>query len=286
RAEANGYFGTRVVPRAGASLALLQGRGFWGETRFRTFYGEGIVEPRFDQLFNDQFGDFGNPSLKPEASKTWSLGLEQKLANDRIKITGEYFSNRFYDIISFAFCSPEPPPAPPMTNTCGIAIPGAPPSFGFFFNTDRARARGTNLAAESQVLSWLHLAASYDYDDSRVLKSPNASDPALIAGNRLLRRPVNSGTLTAIASWRRVGFSLSSYFTGQRTDSDFLFLGLTHTPGYARFDLTTRYQIAHGVSAYIRAANLLDKQYQDALGYPALGREVRAGMNYRFPGKN
>jgi vitamin B12 transporter len=286
RAEANGYFGTRVVPRAGASLALLQGRGFWGETCFRTFYGEGIVEPRFDQLFNDQFGDFGNPSLKPEASKTWSLGLEQKLANDRIKITGEYFSNRFYDIISFAFCSPEPPPAPPMTNTCGIAIPGAPPSFGFFFNTDRARARGTNLAAESQVLSWLHLAASYDYDDSRVLKSPNASDPALIAGNRLLRRPVNSGTLTAIASWRRVGFSLSSYFTGQRTDSDFLFLGLTHTPGYARFDLTTRYQIAHGVSAYIRAANLLDKQYQDALGYPALGREVRAGMNYRFPGKN
>ena len=30
----------------------------------------------------------------------------------------------------------------------------------------------------------------------------------------------------------------------------------------------------------------LDKFYQDALGYPALGREVRVGMNYRFGGKN
>jgi len=32
--------------------------------------------------------------------------------------------------------------------------------------------------------------------------------------------------------------------------------------------------------------NLLDKFYQDALGYPALGRETRVGMNYRFGGKN
>jgi vitamin B12 transporter len=286
RAEANGYFGTRVVPRAGASLALRQGRGFWGETRLRAFYGEGIKEPRFDQLFNDQFGDFGNPSLKPEASKTWSLGLEQKLANDRIKITGEYFSSRFYNVISFAFCFPEPPPAPPMTNTCGITISGAPPSFGYYFNTDRARARGTNLAAESQVLSWLHLAVSYGYDDSRVLKSPFASDPALIAGNRLIRRPVDSGTFSIIAGWRRVGFSLSSYFTGQRTDTDFLGLGLNHTPGYARFDLAAHYEVAHGVLAYVRAANLFDKQYQDALGYPGLGRELRVGMTYRFPGRN
>jgi outer membrane cobalamin receptor len=85
RAEANGNFGTRVVPRAGASLALLQGRGFWGETRLRAFYGEGIKEPRFDQLYSDQFGDIGNPTLKPEASKTWSVGLEQHLGDGRVQ---------------------------------------------------------------------------------------------------------------------------------------------------------------------------------------------------------
>jgi vitamin B12 transporter len=279
RAEANGYFGTRVVPRAGASLALLQGRGFWGETRLRAFYGEGIVEPRFDQLFNDQFGDFGNPSLKPEASKTWSVGLEQKLANDRVKISAEYFSSRFYDLISFAFCET-------LNNFCNLPLLGGGASFGYFFNTDRARARGVNTTAESQVLRWLHLAASYTYDDTRVLVAAEPFDLTQLPGNRLARRPVNSGTLSAIAAWHRVGFTLSSYFTGQRTDSDFLGLGLNHTPGYARFDLTARYQLPRGISTYIRAVNLLDKQYQDALGYPALGRELRVGMNYRFPGKN
>jgi len=33
-------------------------------------------------------------------------------------------------------------------------------------------------------------------------------------------------------------------------------------------------------------ANLFDRSYQDALGYPALGRELRVGMNYRFGGHN
>src|SRR5579864_8789804 len=106
RAEANANFGTRVVPRAGASLILLYGKGFRGDTLFRVFYGQGIKEPRFDQIFGDNFGDFGNPSLKPEASKTWTIGLEQKLLSDRVRLTAEYFSSRFYDIVTFAFCSP------------------------------------------------------------------------------------------------------------------------------------------------------------------------------------
>lgn len=283
RAEANGNFGTRVVPRVGVSLALLQGRGFWGETRLRAFYGEGIKEPRFDQLYSDAFGDIGNPNLKPEASKTWSVGLEQNLAEGRVKLTGEYFSNRFYDLISFAFCTPLDPPA--TGNTCNIVVPNAPPSFGYFFNTDRARARGANLAVDSRLLRWLRLKGNYTYDNSRVLEAPNTFDPTSLPGNRLARRPVNSGAVALLAGWWRFTGSLAGYFTGQRTDSDFLGLGLTHTPGYARFDFATNYNFGRGFDGFIRVQNLFDKQYQDALGYPALGREVRVGMKYRFGGK-
>ena len=141
RAEDNADFGTRVVPRAGASLLARYGGGVWGETLFRVFYGQGIKEPRFDQIYGDNFGDYGNPSLKPEASKTWTVGVDQKLLHDRIRLSADYFSSRFYNIVSFAFCEP----ITATTNTCGITIPNAPPSFGFFFNTDRARARGINL---------------------------------------------------------------------------------------------------------------------------------------------
>lgn len=277
RAEANGNFGTRVVPRVGASLALLQGRGFWGETRFRAFYGQGIKEPRFDQLYDDQFGDLGNPNLKPEASKAWSVGVEQKLAHDRAKFTLEYFSSRFYNIISFAFCGS-------FNNFCDLPITGLP-SFGYYFNTDRARARGISLSGEVRATNWLRFTGNYTYDDSLIQIAADPFDPTLQAGNRLARRPLNSGSLAALTGWRRFAFTLSGYFTGQRTDSDFLFLGLDHTPGYARFDLAATYQLPHGVSAYFRVANLLDKAYQDALGYPALGRELRVGMHYRFGGK-
>jgi vitamin B12 transporter len=284
RAEANGNFGTRVVPRVGVSLMLLQGRGFWGETRLRAFYGQGIKEPRFDQLYNDQFGDFGNPTLKPESSKTWSIGIEQKLWDNRVILSGEYFSNRYYNLISFAFCLPELPPA--TGNTCGVFIPGAPPSFGYYFNTDRARARGTNISAEAKIARWLMVSGSYSYDDSLVLAALNTFDPTEVAGNRLARRPVNSGTLSARAGWRRVNVTFSSYFTGRRTDSDFLGLQLNHTAGYARFDLASSYDLGKGLTTFVRAANLFDKSYEDALGYSGLGREVLVGMKYRFGGRN
>jgi vitamin B12 transporter len=274
RAEANANFGTRVVPRAGTSLALRLGKGFLGDTRLRAFYGQGIKEPRFDQTFGSNACFPGNPSLRPERSKTWSVGLEQKLASDRMIFSADYFSNRFYDIVSFEST------APPPGSSCGF--------FGTFFNTDLARARGLNLTAVARPLRWLSVTANYTHDDSRVLVSPSAFDPALIAGNRLIRRPPNSGSLTLNAAFRRLNVNLAGYFTGVRTDSDFLFVGLnlTRNPGYSRFDLAASYNLGRGVSIYTRATNLLDKLYQDALGYPALGRDVRVGMSYRFSGRN
>jgi outer membrane cobalamin receptor len=272
RAEANGNFGTRVVPRAGASWVAHFGQGFWGHTRLRTFYGQGVKEPDLFQSFGFDPCDPGNPNLRPERSRTWIAGFDQKLAGDRWKISAEYFQNRFYDIISFGAAT-----APPGSN-CSF--------YGSFFNTDLARARGTTLSAETKPYSWLGLTGSYTYDDSRVLKSPNAFDPALVAGNRLFRRPVHSGSLLLDAAYRSVRLNLAGYFSGRRTDSDFLFLGMSHYPGYARFDLATSYDLRTYLSFYARLTNLFDKRYQEALGYPALGRDFRLGMNYRFSGRN
>jgi len=285
RAEANANFGTRVVPRIGGSVVARYGTRMVGDTLVRAFYGQGIKEPRFDQTLGDNFGDLGNPSLKPESSKNWSAGVEQKLLNDRVRLTADYFYNSFYNIVSFAFCFPDP--TNPAGNSCGLTIPGASATgFGFFFNTDRALARGISVSGESKFTRWLNVAGNYTYDDTRVLKAPNAFDPTEQPGNHLLRRPVNSGSLTANGQWRRVGVTIGGYFTGVRTDSDFLQLGLTRNPGYARFDVAGHYDLGHGVLLYARAQNLFDKQYQDALGYPALGRDARVGVRYTFKGRD
>jgi outer membrane cobalamin receptor len=279
RAEDNQNFGTRVVPRLGGAFVIHMGQGLWGDTRLRAFYGQGIKEPRLDQSFGTDPCFPGNPALRPERSRTWDAGIEQKLASDRVRVSAEYFQNRFYDITSFTFCftgGPCPVAPPPA---CGFG-------FGTYFNTDLARARGANIEIEARPARWLSVAVSYSYDDTRVLVSPNAFDPAEIPGNRLLRRPLNSGSLILNAAYRRLNWNFAGYFTAPRTDSDFLGLGLTRDAGYARFDIATSYDFGRGVSAYGRVANLFDKQYQDAIGFPALGREVRVGMNYRFGGKD
>ena len=61
RAEDNADFGTRVVPRAGASYALRIAQGAFGDTRLHASYGQGIVEPRFDQSFGIDPCFPGNP---------------------------------------------------------------------------------------------------------------------------------------------------------------------------------------------------------------------------------
>ena len=272
RAEANGSFGTRVVPRVGAVLALRYGKGFWGDTRLRTSYGEGIKEPGLEQSFATDSCDPGNPSLRPERSRTYYVGFEQFLDSDKLRLSADYFTNRFRDVISFA---------------SGAITPGCPFGTGNFFNTDLARARGVNFSLESRPFRWLAIRGNYSYDDTRVLKSANPfADPALQPGNPLLRRPLNSGSLNLNIGWRRMNWNFSGYFTGRRTDSNFVDPTQFENPGYARFDLATSYLIAGGISFTGRVTNLFDKQYQDAIGFPALGRDFRLGFNYRFSGRN
>ncbi len=279
RIEGNDYFGTRAVPRVGANYLLRQAHGTFGDTRLRAFYGRGIKEPRLDQTYGTDPCDPGNLSLKPESSKNWSAGFDQKLLGDRVKLSADYFSNRFYDIVSFAFCLPEAP--------CPVTPPpGCSFGYGNYFNTDLARARGTNIDAEVRATRWLFVRGNYTYDDSLVIQSPNASDPALLPGNQLLRRPANSGSVTLSATFHRFNATFAGYFVGERTDSDFLGLGLTRNPGYARFDISASYNFYHGLFVYARATNLFDKTYQDALGYPALGRDARIGLRYQFSGRN
>jgi outer membrane cobalamin receptor len=272
RAEDNTTFGTRVVPRAGAVFALRHSTGFWGDTRVRFSYGQGFKEPSLDESFGSDPCFPGNNTLRPERSRTIDAGIDQFLASDKLRLSATYFDNRFRDIVSFTFDS--------------ITTPACPFGTGTFFNTDLARARGVNLSGDLRPRQWLSIKGNYSFDDSRVLQAPNAFASVELPGNHLLRRPVNSGSLIFNAVFRAWTLSLTGYFTGSRTDSDFLGFGLTRNPGYARFDIASSYALGRGISLYARATNLFDKQYQDAMGFPALGRDVRVGMNYRSSGKN
>ena len=272
RAEDNTNFGTRVVPRVGGVYALRYSNAFLSDTRLRVSYGQGLEEPTIFESFSQDPCNPGNPALRPQQSRTVNAALDQFLSGNRVRLSIGFFDSEFHNLIN------------------QLVGPANPMCFGgnemLYFNTDFARARGFNWAGEAHLLRWLSIKGNYSHDNSRVLQTiPNA--PAVEQpGNHLLRRPVNSGNLWLNAAYRRFNFNVNAYITGPRTDSDFDGLGLTRNPGYARFDVATSCFLARGISFYGRVTNLFDKQYQDAIGFPALGRDYRLGLNYRFSGRN
>jgi outer membrane cobalamin receptor len=272
RVDGNGFYGVRAVPRVGAAYALRDGEGFWGATRLRASYGLGIKEP---ELLPPDC----SPQLNPERSRTVDAGFDQALASDRIHFSATAFFNRFQDIVSFANVT---------TN------PNCPAFGGSFFNTDLARANGINSTIETKPLPWLNIVGNYTYDDSKVIKSPNATDPALVPGNRLFKRPLHSGSLIANAHFRHANVNFGGYYVGRRADSDFdsVIVGgvctgycITSDPSYVRWDAATTVPVAAGLSATAQVQDLFDRKYQDAVGYPVLGRNFRVGIKYIWGGK-
>jgi outer membrane receptor protein involved in Fe transport len=280
RIEGNDAFGTRAAPRFGVAYLLRKGDALWGATRLRGSVGWGIKEPTFIQSFGFSTDPCfpGNPDLRPEKSRTATFGIEQRLASDRVRISADGFLNQFRDMASFTFCVPGGP--------CPVAPPpGCGFGFGAYFNTDLARANGASLNVETRPVRWLTLSGNYTYTDSRVLEAPNAFDPALVPGQRLLRRPPHAGNFLAGVAWRRVNGSFSARFVGPRVDSDFLGLGLTRNAGYARFDVAASVVLRREVAVFGRIENLFDKSYQENLGVPALGRNFRVGMRFTVGGE-
>ncbi len=280
RAEANTNFGTRVVPRAGAVLALRYAKGFFGDTRARISYGQGIEEPTALESFDTDPCSPGNPHLRPQRSRTVNVGLDQYFDSDRFRLSATYFANQFRDLITAA------------PGTQAGCIFG---SFAFI-NTDLARARGVDLSATARLTRWLSLNGNYSNDDTRLVRSSAPPNGIQDPGDHLLKRPVNSGNVWLNAAYRRFNFNVNAYVAGARRDSDFdsTFNGRacvsgpcqSRNPGYARFDLATSYLIARGITFTGRVTNLFDKQYQESIGFPALGRDYRLGLNYRFNGRN
>jgi vitamin B12 transporter len=273
RVDGNGFYGVRAVPRVGAAYALRYGAGFWGATRLRASYGLGIKEP---ELLPPDC----SPQLDPERSRTVDVGFDQVFASDRIHFSATAFFNRFQDIVSFASVT---------------SAPNCPAYGGSYFNTDLARANGVNSTIEMKPSRWLNIVGNYTYDDSKVLKTTNPlDDPALAQGNRLFKRPLHSASLIANAHFRRANLNFGGFYVGRRADSDFdsfvvdgVCTGycITSDPSYVRWDAATSVPVAGGLSATAQVQNLFDRQYQDAVGYPALGRNFRVGIKYVWGGK-
>jgi vitamin B12 transporter len=193
--------------------------------------------------FNDLFFPFGgNPALKPEKARSAELGAQ--LALQALRLRAALFSTRYRDLIGndAAFN---------RANIGRASVEGAELSVETFVRTVRIVA---SLTAQD---------ARNDVQDARLVRRARAF------GNLQLSRAF--GSFGVEANWRVTGDRLDRVSGQPRT------LG-----GYGLVDLAARWRFDGHWAATLRAANLFDRAYENAWGYPGASRGAYAGVELRI----
>ena len=262
----NTTFGNKGVPRVALTYQLLRGGDVLSGTRLRFSYATGIKEPRFDESFASGPFIVPNPNLKAEENQAFEAGFEQSILSGKFAFSALYFNNQFHNQIEFETIDP---------NTF----------VGQYVNINKSMAQGAELEVNGKLSSRLRMTGAYDYTSTQILSAPFATDPTATAGAPLLRRPKHLGSLMVDYAANRWGTNLAGSFVGQRPDSDFLGFGYNHAAGYARVDFGGWYAIHPRVTAYLKIENMLNKHYEEVVGYPALHFNFRAGLRFRIGGE-
>ena len=267
----NDGFGNTGVPRIALTLLALHGGETFSGTRLRFSYATGIKEPSLDQTFAGPPFYVLNTALKPERNRAFEAGFLQNLLGNKYFFSATYFNNLYYDRID-AFTDP---------NTFVTQ----------FVNVDKSIAHGAEVELQGKILSNLSWSTSYTYTSTQILDAPVCTPEnfcnATVSGpgEPLLRRPKHAATTSLNYLAKRWGGTLDGSFVGRRKDWDFSGFNIDHAAGYVRMDLGGWYTITSRITAYANIENALDKHYNEVVGYPALGVNIRAGMRFRFGGE-
>ena len=99
-----------------------------------------------------------------------------------------------------------------------------------------------------------------------------------------MRRPKHSGDFSL--TWNADNWTAywSSRFVGRRADSDFFTFSrpLFSNAFYTVSDAAVTVDFGRYLSAFARFENIFDRDYQEVLGYRALGRGVTVGTRIRI----
>lgn len=206
-------------------------------------WGEGFKAPT---LFQTTFFCCGataaNAALRPESSDAFDIGITVRSADDRGEIGVTYFDQDTTDLITFGF------------------------AIGGYENIARAMTRGVEVHGRYQLTDWLGASANFAYID--------AEDGD---GERLLRVPRRTGNIgLSFAPSIRSSATLLMRYNGSEFDPN-------GTAGsWTRVDLSGRFELNKMVDLYARVENLLDREYQQVIGYGTPGLSGFAGAQFTF----
>jgi outer membrane cobalamin receptor len=212
---------------------------------FHASWSNGHKQPSFYAL-----GDtlVGNPELEVETSETIELGAQRKFADQKLTAAVTAFRSEYEDLIDFDF------------------------STFRLVNRSRARIDGVELSLAARLTPTLTARAHATASDIE-LAEPGAA---------LLHRPESYGGVqvgwTPMARW---SLQANAQIVGKREGSS-VPTGARTLQGYERLDVALSHELSTNATLFIAADNVLDEDYQEAVGFPSAGLRVRIGAAVTF----
>jgi vitamin B12 transporter len=221
-------------------------------TKLKSSYGNAVKAPTIFELFGFTPTFQGNPSLVPERSRGWDVGIEQSLLDDKASVELIYFDNRIDNLITG------------FGNTARN-LPG------------ESRSNGVELSGRYSPIKPLGLIASYTYTDTR------DSD-----GNELVRRPQHIASFTGTYRFleNRASATLGIDYNGDTRD--FVFFPFPQPTRrfvldeYTLVRLAGTYKLTDWLQVFGRIENALNEQYEEVFSFATPGRAGCVGVRATF----
>jgi vitamin B12 transporter len=229
---------SETTARAGAVWRVNEGDTVW-----RANWGQGFKPPSFFALAHPLVG---NPGLKSETAESWDFGVEHRFAN-AIVLDMAVFDSRFNDLIDFDDAI--------FKN----------------INRDRVDSRGLELSMQVPVTERGRILAHGTYLDIDIQDSDDQlrGRPEFKAGATLFYEFTQRFTGSVEYLWVDSVVE-SSLHTGASLDYQL--------DAYNTLDISLAWQPQDQVRIEFAISNLLDEDYEQAVGFPAPGIAPRVAL--------
>jgi iron complex outermembrane receptor protein len=251
-------------------------------TKLRAHVGNGYRVPslyeRFGVFYSSAFCAYcvyGDPRLEPERSIGLDGGIDQSLANNKVRLSASYFYTRLQQTIDF-FDGLLPQPDP-FGRT-----------FGGYFNTNGLVARGVEVSMAGSPTRFFDIFASYTFTNADERKPLQATVVNSFA--------IPDHQFTIVAN-QRIGtkwnFNETLIATSSHLFPFFIFDPVTFDSGYRVFRFAGTARVDAGgsytwtlsdrrnIRFFGRVENLLDRDYFEN-GFRMSGITAKAGAAFSF----
>ena len=214
-------------------------------TQLRANWGQGFKAPSFFALSSPIVG---NPDLVSETGESVDISISHRLGESAGLIEFGLFRNEYSNLIDF-------------DDELFLNV-----------NRDKVVTRGGELFGHYSATSTLKVQAHLTYLDTDIRGSsePLRSRPKWRAGLVVDWR--------VVPDWRWVTsvLTMTSFYESSVPTGD------VALDGYTRLDTALSWQVGRGLTLNAAIDNLLDRDYAEAVGFPAAGRRGRVGVTYSF----